>query len=60
MNIIIGRVTKDLEAKTSGTGVTYVNFDVAENLGFGEKAKQYFTDAQSSAKITSTGLLMQA
>ena len=42
MNIIIGRVTKDLEAKTSGTGVTYVNFDVAENLGFGEKAKTVF------------------
>ena len=42
MNIIIGRVTKDLEPKTSGTGVTYVNFDVAENLGFGEKAKTVF------------------
>ena len=42
MNIIIGRVTKDLEPKTSGTGVTYVNFDVAENIGFGEKAKTVF------------------
>ena len=42
MNIIIGRVTKDLEPKTSGSGVTYVNFDVAENLGFGEKAKTVF------------------
>lgn len=42
MNIIIGRVTKDLEPKTSGSGVTYVNFDVAENIGFGEKAKTVF------------------
>ena len=42
MNVIIGRVTKDLEAKTSGSGVTYVNFDVAENIGFGEKAKTVF------------------
>ena len=42
MNIIIGRVTKDLEPKTSGTGVHYVNFDVAENIGFGEKAKTVF------------------
>jgi len=38
MNIIIGRVTKDLEPKTSGSGVHYVNFDIAENIGFGEKA----------------------
>ena len=42
MNIIIGRVTKDLEPKTSGSGVHYVNFDVAENIGFGEKAKTVF------------------
>ena len=43
MNIIIGRVTKDLEAKTSsGSGVQYVNFDVAENIGFGEKARTIF------------------
>lgn len=42
MNIIIGRVTKDLEPKTSGNGVHYVNFDVAENIGFGEKAKTVF------------------
>ena len=34
MKIIIGRVTKDLEPRTSETGVTYVNFDVAENTGF--------------------------
>lgn len=39
MNNIIGRVTRDLEPKTSGSGVHYVNFDVAENIGFGEKAK---------------------
>ena len=38
MKVIIGRVTKDLEAKTGGSGVLYVNFDVAENVGFGEKA----------------------
>ena len=42
MKIIIGRVTKDLEAKTSGSGVLYVNFDVAENIGFGEKAKTIY------------------
>ena len=42
MKIIIGRVTKDLEPKTSETGVTYVNFDVAENTGFGEKAKTVY------------------
>ena len=42
MIIIIGRVTKDLEPKTSGSGVHYVNFDVAENIGFGEKARTVF------------------
>ena len=42
MNIIIGRVTKDLEPKTSPNGVSYVNFDVAENLGFGDKATTIF------------------
>ena len=42
MNIIIGRATKDLEPKTSGGGVHYVNFDVAENIGFGEKAKTVY------------------
>ena len=42
MNIIIGRVTKDLEPKTSQSGVNYVSFDVAENIGFGEKAKTIF------------------
>ena len=42
MNNIIGRVTKDLEPKTGGSGVHYVNFDVAENIGFGEKAKTVF------------------
>lgn len=42
MKIIIGRVTKDLEPKTSENGVHYVNFDVAENIGFGEKAETTF------------------
>ena len=42
MKIIIGRVTKDLEPKTSESGVTYVNFDVAENTGFGERTKTVF------------------
>ena len=42
MKIIIGRVTKDLEPRTSETGVTYVNFDVAENTGFGERTKTVF------------------
>lgn len=45
MKIIIGRVTKDLEPRTSETGVTYVNFDVAENTGLiifqrGEKGNE--------------------
>ena len=38
MKIIIGRVTKDLETRTTQNGTPYVNFDVAENLGYGEKA----------------------
>ena len=38
MKIIIGRVTKDLETKTTGSGTPFVNFDVAENIGYGEKA----------------------
>ena len=38
MKIIIGRVTKDIETKTTQNGTPYVNFDVAENIGFGEKA----------------------
>lgn len=42
MIIIIGRVTKDLEPKTGGSGVHFVNFDVAENIGFGEKARTVF------------------
>ena len=41
MKIIIGRVTKDLEPKVSNN-VHYLNFDVAENTGFGEKAKTVF------------------
>lgn len=39
---IIGRVTKDLEPQRSAGGVTYVNFSVAEDVGFGEKAKTTF------------------
>ncbi len=42
MVIIIGRVTKDLEPQTSPTGKTYVNFDLAENTGFGENAETVF------------------
>ena len=42
MKIIIGRVFKDLDPRTSETGVTYVNFDVAENTGFGERTKTVF------------------
>jgi len=38
MKIIIGRVTRDLEGKTTSGGTPYVTFDVAENIGFGEKA----------------------
>lgn len=38
MIIIIGRVTRDLETKTTANGTPYVNFDVAENIGYGEKA----------------------
>jgi len=35
MKIIIGRVTKDLETKTTGSGTPFVSFDVAENIGYG-------------------------
>lgn len=42
MKIIIGRVTKDLEPQISEAGVHYVNFDVAENVGFGEREKTIF------------------
>ena len=42
MKIIIGRVTKDLESQTSSNGITYLNFDVAENIGYGEKAKTIY------------------
>lgn len=42
MIIIIGRVTKDLEKQTSSTGTVYVNFDVAENTGFGDNAGTVF------------------
>jgi len=33
----IGRITKDLELKTSEKGCTYVNFSLAVNDGFGDK-----------------------
>lgn len=39
---IIGRVTKDLEPQTSTNGVKFVSFDVAENKGYGDKAKTQF------------------
>lgn len=42
MNIIIGRVTKDLEPQVSENGTHYVSFDIAENVGFGEKEQTNF------------------
>ena len=42
MIIIIGRVTRDIEPQTSPTGKAYVNFDIAENVGFGENAETVF------------------
>ena len=42
MIFIIGRLTKDPEMLTTGSGKNYVSFDVAENKGFGENAKTQF------------------
>ena len=42
MKVIIGRVTRDLEPKVSNSDVHYLNFDVAENVGFGDKAETIF------------------
>ena len=35
----IGRITKDLELKTSDKGCVYVNFSLAVNEGFGDNQK---------------------
>ena len=41
--IVIGRITTDLEMKTSANGNPYVRFDVAENIGSKENSRtQYF------------------
>ena len=41
--IVIGRITADLEMKTSANGNPYVRFDVAENIGSKESSRpQYF------------------
>lgn len=41
--IVIGRITADLEMKTSANGNPYVRFDVAENIGSKENNRpQYF------------------
>jgi len=37
----IGRITKDLELKTSEKGCTYVNFSLAVNDGYNQKAMYY-------------------
>lgn len=41
--IVIGRITADLEMKTSANGNPYVRFDIAENIGSKESSRtQYF------------------
>ena len=40
---VIGRITADLEMKTSANGNPYVRFDIAENIGSKENSRpQYF------------------
>ena len=39
---IIGRVTKDFEPQTSPRGKLFVNFDIAENQGYGDNAETQF------------------
>ena len=40
---VIGRITADLEMKTSTNGNPYVRFDLAENIGSKESSRpQYF------------------
>lgn len=41
--IVIGRITADLEMKTSANGNPYVRFDLVENIGSKENSRpQYF------------------
>lgn len=41
--IVIGRITANLEMKTSANGNPYVRFDIAENIGSKESSRpQYF------------------
>ena len=41
--LVIGRITADLEMKTSATGNPYVRFDLVENIGNRENGRpQYF------------------
>lgn len=42
MNIIIGRVTKDIEINTTPNGAKYASFDVAEKIGYGDKETTQF------------------
>ena len=36
---VIGRVTADLEPQTSAKMNSYIRFDLAENIGYGETAR---------------------
>lgn len=39
---VIGRVTADLEPQTSARQSSYIRFDLAENIGYGETARAQF------------------
>lgn len=39
---VIGRVTADLEPQTSAKLSSYIRFDLAENIGYGETARAQF------------------
>ena len=61
MVYIIGRVTKDLEPQATPNGTPYVHFDVAENVGYGEKAatnyhKCSIFGADDVARIVNAGV----
>jgi len=61
MVYIIGRVTKDLEPLATPNGTPYVHFDVAENLGYGEKAATNYHQcsvfgADDVARIVNAGV----
>lgn len=62
----IGRVTRDLELKTSQNGNSYVSFNLAVNKGFGESAHAVFlqcwvygaeVDRLTKAKVAKGSLL---